>query len=174
MAVELTRSFIIGLIVVGGCLAVAALLLTRSVYRVFNPYLDREIAGPLVISDEWLEVSPQELLRPERQVQYLVLEMDDSVRASDFSEKGDPWGVVLQDGSIASLEAQIVDDDEKVYELNAPGFFVDPSGSRPLLRIFGRTGLPTDKTFRKVRIRSSSPVACKRILWRCFNHWDVK
>jgi hypothetical protein len=166
---------IAGLIVVGSCLAVAALLLARSIHRVFNPYLDREIAGPVVIPTEWLEVAPQEPLRPQRQIQDLVLELDGSVKAPKYGEKGyHCWGVVLQDGSIATLEAQIVDDGGKVYELNAPSFIIDPSGSRPLLRKFSRIGLPTDKIFRKVRIRSSCPVTCKRILWRCYNPWEVK
>ena len=39
---------------------------TGEIYRLFNPYLDQEIAGPTTISSEWLEIVPKQPVRAER------------------------------------------------------------------------------------------------------------
>ena len=77
-----------------------------EIYRLFNPYLDREIAGPTTISSEWLEIVPKQPLRVERQIQYMILDV-----ADPFEPLYDKWSLRLRDGSVVKPEVQLIDED---------------------------------------------------------------
>jgi hypothetical protein len=138
-----------------------------TIYRFFNPYLDREVSGPITISNEWMEITPKEPLRAERQIQFLVLDLDKSIRA-----ERDGWGLVLPNGSITTPEVQLIDKDGIIYGLTQPSVWLSPS-TGVTLRQFSSPDLPKDKVYRAVRIRSNKPVRCDRIFWRSYNQWDV-
>jgi hypothetical protein len=161
------------LIIVGTavCLAVLALgvLTCRDLYsRLTNPYLDQEISGPRVLSDEWLEIVPDKPLRPERIVQQIIIYVDKPVTMDR-----DSWDLVLPDGSRVSPEVELVDEDGNIYELTVPSAVENPNSNEAFQRGFGLRGLPKDKVYRAVRIKSAKPVRVLKIVWRCYDPRDI-
>ena len=133
------KAKIIMLVVGSVCLlpiAFFALSKLGEVYRLFNPYLDREITGPTTISSEWLEIMPKQPLRVERQIQYMILDV-----ADPFEPIYDKWSLRLHDGSVVKPEVQLVDENGNVYDLTSPA--LDNKGIA--LR---NSDLPRDKVYR--------------------------
>jgi hypothetical protein len=145
-------------------------IMSMNIYRsLFNPYLDRTISGEITITDAWVEISPHEPLRADREIQEVVLAVKQPVKV----ESGG-WGLVLTDGSTADLEVQIIDEDGNIYNLTSPTYTVSPGSKEPMSAGFGMRDLPKNKTYRTVRIRSSKPLVCARIYWRCYYPEDMK
>jgi hypothetical protein len=142
--------------------------MSADLYRFFNPYLDRDIAGPVTISSEWLEIVPQRPLLVERQIQMIVLDLDKSIKL-----ERDGWGLVLPDGSVVKPQVQVISDDGKTYDLNHPAFWWNPSTGVTYAEFSLLELLPKDRTYRQVRIRADKAVRCNRIFWRNYNQWDV-
>lgn len=154
----------IALVVGSICLvpiAIFGFLKLGEVYRLFNPYLDREIVGPTTVSSEWLEIKPKQPLSVERQIQYLILDV-----ADPFEPVYEQWSLRLRDGTVVKPEVQLVDENGGVYDLTSPA--LDNKGIG-----FRNSDLPRDRVYRKVRIRSDKPIRLSRIYWRCYNQWDV-
>ena len=152
---------LLGLICVLG-IVIVNLTVTGQIYRLFNPYLDRDIAGPTTISSEWVEIVPKPPLRAERQIQYLMLDV-----ADPFEPVYESWSLRLKDGSLVQPQVQLIDESGKVYELTSPA--LDEKGIG-----FKSSNLPTDRAYRTVRIRSDKPVQLSRVYWRCYNQKDLK
>lgn len=152
------------------CLGVSTVItiwIAGRIYRWYNPYLDRNIAGPTTIDSTWMEFEPEAPLKVERQIYQVALELDGSIK----KEPG-AWGIMLPDGSIVKMEVQLVGDDGITYDLDSPSFFFAYTGET--LVKFSRRDLPRDRTFVKVRIRTDQPINCRRIFWRNYNQWDVE
>lgn len=145
-----------------------AVFISIKVYRVFNPNLDREISGAVTITAEWLEIRPEDPLRPEREIHQVVLDVEKPVTAQTNS-----WGLVLPDGSVVTPEVQLIDESSNVYSLTEPSFNTN-SSTGLTLRGFSLRNLPKDRLYTKVRVRSSKPIRVSRILWRSYNPWDRK
>jgi hypothetical protein len=138
-----------------------------EIYRLFDPYLDREIAGPTTVSSEWLEIIPTKPLRVERQIQMIVLDLDKTIKL-----ERDGSGLVLPDGSVVTPQVQLVGDDGKAYDLDHPSSWSNPSTGATFAE-FSLPELPKDRAYHQVRIRADKPVRCNRIFWRNYNQWDV-
>src|SRR5438045_5362539 len=109
------RSTVILLVVGFVCLTpIAILSLSKlgEIYRLFDPYSDEQIAGPTIVSSDWLEIAPKKPLKVERQIQMIVLDLDKSIKLERDGT------LVLPDGSTVTPEVQLVGDDGKTYELN--------------------------------------------------------
>jgi hypothetical protein len=130
-------------------------------YRLFDPYSDRELSGPVTISSEWTEIIPKEPLKAERQIQYLTLDIADA-----FLPDYDLGKVKLSNGALVLPEVQLEDDKGTTYNLDRSG--IDQKGM-----VFFMHELPKDKRYRVVRVRSATPIRCSRIYWRSYNQWDV-
>jgi hypothetical protein len=157
------RGLLIGLC---GLLVVAGLFV-GPVYRFFFPYLDQEVSGPIIITTDWTEIKPKKSLRVVRQIQMLVLDLDRTL-----SVERDGWGIVLPDGSTVTPEVQLIDEDGKIYVLNHPGSWWNPSTGETHREFFA-PDLPKSKIYPTVRIRSAKPIHCNKIFWRNYNQWDV-
>jgi hypothetical protein len=145
------------------------------VYRFIHPYLDRDIVGSITISPDWIEIVPTEPLRPDREFQYVVLDIEPPVK----SNAPQSLGLLLPDDSVVVPQIQLIDQDGKVYELNVAyqrgGEKFGPPPSRPWETGFAsHEDLPKGRVFRAIRIRCDKPIRCARIYWRCFDPWDVK
>jgi hypothetical protein len=161
------------LIIVGAatCLAVLTLGVLGSIdlyRRLTNPYLAQEISGPRVLSDEWLEIVPDKPLRPERIVQEIIIYVDKPV-----TKDRDFWDLVLPDGSRVTPEVELVDEDGNIYKLTLPSAVENPNSIEAFQRGFGLRGLPKDKVYRTVRIKSAKPVKVLKIVWRCYDPRDI-
>jgi hypothetical protein len=140
---------------------IVGLYMSVDLYHFFNPYLDREISGPMTISSQWIEIVPKKPLSVQRQIQYMILDVIDP-----FDPDYDQWSLRLQDGSIVTPEVQLVDESGNTYNLTSPA--LDSKGIG-----FRNSELPKDRAYRAVRIRSNKPIKLSRIYWRCYNQWDV-
>jgi hypothetical protein len=134
-----------------------------------NPFIDRELSGPVTLKSEWLELNPDEPLKVARGTQELTLFPDPPIQMVD-----DPSGkelLVASDGRDADIEAELIGADGITYR-SAPGRSETMTGN---LKITSRSlrfkGLPKDVTYNKVRIKSSARYPVKKILWRCYN-WN--
>jgi hypothetical protein len=161
------------LIIVG--LAVSLTLLVLVVLggvdllkRMMNPYIDQEISGPGVLSNDWLEITPAKPLRADRIVQQVVIYVEKPI-----TEEAYGWSLVLPDGSRVTPEVELVAEDGNIYELNVPSSATYPNSVEALQRGFGFRGLPKDKLYRKVRLRSAKPVNVLKIVWRCYDPRDI-
>src|SRR5258708_10775623 len=155
---------IVLLVIVVICLLPVAffgLVKVGEIYRLFDPYLDQEIAGPTIISPEWQKLVPKKPLRVERQIQIIVLDLDKSIKMESAG-----WGVVLPDGSVVKPEVELIGNDGKTYALSHRSFSWNPATATTRAE-FSLSDLPQDKTYREVRIRSEKSISVSRIYWRC-------
>src|SRR5262249_23170450 len=132
------------------------------------PYLDREIASKVTIGPKWLEISPERPLTADREIQEIILWVESPVRPN-----ANPLACLLPDGSFAIPEAELVGEDGRVYRLTAYGDTVYPRIKDHFDARLYNLNLPRGRTYRTVRIRCDQEIPVKRILWRCYNPWEV-
>jgi hypothetical protein len=132
--------------------------------RKANPFLDREISGPVTISSEWMEITPQEPLKPEHEVNAVTL-MFASEYIPDYKENG----LRFSDGTVMVPEVQLIDQDGKVYALGIESMGPKGMGFAFFDPISHLESLPKDKVYRTVRIRSDKPIECSKLVWRGYN-----
>lgn len=154
-----------------GLLALAfTAFFSYKAFRMYNPYVDREISGPLVLSDQWLEIEFKEPLYPERPANEISI-----VFAEEYAERVAGFGLILPDGQLLSPEIQLVDVNGKIFELN----LVTSLGPRGFSRGMGdpitwKESLPRSRQYRAVRIRSEKTVQVLRVFWRSYDPSDFK
>lgn len=142
----------------------------QKIYRVYNPYLEYEISGPMTVSEEWTEISFTKLLSPQRSENEISLDLENTYSPSRNEE-----GLISSDGSIVSPEIQLVDQEGNIFELNKviglgpQGFskgMIDPKTWQDTL--------PKDRSYKAIRIRSDKPLKVTRIFWRSYDPKDMK
>jgi hypothetical protein len=149
-------------VVVGG------LVIANQLHRIVNPYLDSQITGPITITSQWQDVRPDQPLRPERKTQYVVLEVADTLNTPNPSVEP-----TLPDGSTVTIQVQLIDQKGVTYELTSPA----GDNRTQIWRGMGiekSQALPDGTVFDVVRIRSSHPIRCSRIIWRSYDPRDFK
>src|SRR5712691_3577588 len=125
------------------------------------PYIDRELSGPVTLNDEWLELTPKEPLKVQRDTQELTLFPDPPIKTVN----GDQVPAV-------NIEAELIDSKGEVHR-SSPGLSETLTGHLEITsRSLDFKDLPRDITYKTVRIRSSAPYHVKKILWRCYNWSD--
>ena len=159
-----------GMILSGGVLILSAALASACAF-LRNPFIDRELSGPVTLKQEWLELNPKEPLKVARDTQELTLFPDPPIQMVD-----DPThkrSLIPSDGREADIEAELLGSDGVTYR-STPGVSETMTGNLKVTsRLLGFRDLPKGVTFTKVRIKSSAPYPVKRILWRCYNWSDV-
>ncbi len=150
-------------------LAFADIVLYK-VQRMYKPYLDREISGPVKLERQWLEINFKEPLSPERPANEISLVFEEV-----YEDRVAGRGLQLPNGQLLSPEMQLVDSQGEVFELNQ----VAALGPRGLSRSMGdpinwKETLPRDRTYRALRIRSDTIVNVTRIFWRSYDPADFK
>ena len=133
--------------------AVGAYCLTKRQRR--SPFTDHTIASVTTISTEWLEITPEKPLKPEKDEQQVGLYLE-----GPFSSPLDaPDGVRVADASVVTPEVELVDTEGNVIRLEWSG----TRGTRILS--FGLLKKLGGREYRTVRIRADKPIKCKEILW---------
>ena len=143
------------------------LVLSCSLSSKIYPDLDRDISGPVTITSEWFEITPQEPLKPEREVQNVI------VWFAIPYQTGNPPALIFEDGATVTPEVQLVDRQGNTFNLRASAAASTGFGYRCCDGVFDKE-LPKDRTYRSVRIRSARPIQASKIVWRCYNPWDHK
>lgn len=151
-------------------IAVSAFLLVR-VYRVLNPYLDVEVCGPLTVTSEWVEITPQAPLDASRQVQYLYLHT-----VEPFVPDYPSWGIRFPDGSVVVPQVELIDRQGTAHPLKASSFSLLDRSRTDLISGIGFRGPALVRTapYQRVRIRSDRNLKLSRIIWRNYNQSDRK
>lgn len=139
--------------------------------RIPSPYIDQQLAGTITLTPQWLELTPKEPLRVERDTQEVTLFPDPPIKMVD-----DPTGrrsLIAADRRDAVIEAELIDS-KGVTHRARPGVSETMTGD---LRVTSRSlsfkDLPKDVTYTKVRIKSSASYPVRKILWRCYNWSEV-
>ena len=151
-------------------IAVSAFLLVR-VYRLLNPYLDVEVCGPLTVTSDWVEVTPQAPLESSRQVQYLYLHT-----VEPFVPDYPSWGIRFPDGSVVVPQVELIDRQGTAHPLKASSFSLRDRSRTDIISGIGfrSPALAGTGPYQRVRIRSDRNLKLSRIIWRNYNQSDRK
>jgi len=133
-----------------------------------------KLAGPVGITDEWLELKPTEPLRAERDSQMVVLELESPFRYDLYGDgkganKG--HGILMPDGDVINPEIEIIDQYGNTFKLVWSGARRSFS---PVYDLPYPNKWPRDRQYTTVRIRSPRPIECKAIYWFCESSKDQK
>jgi len=170
------------LIILGVLCCIPGLLFALFIYGLVTSETQRQISGPITISSDWVEITPEKAMKPSQQTQGVILGVSDA--HTPYTAPYDPndkswdqsWAMRFPDGSLVRPEVQIVDEYGKVYDLKSPSFTHkdrtkgDATGGMGFTRSFDPSidsNLPKDRVYRTVRIRSDTPIHCSRIIWEC-------
>jgi hypothetical protein len=165
-AINLDDKREVSLFIVAGVGALALLVIVGGlIYWFATSDSEQIVSGPVSLSSQWTEFVPQKPLRPLKQSQEIVLDVDPSeglVEDNLHLER-----IQLSNGSLLLPQIQLVDSQGKVFDAEVSRYPV------PSLYKNGISGyvsnLPRDREFTKVRVRSDSPVRLSRIVWHCHN-----
>jgi hypothetical protein len=152
------------LLVIGALCVV--LVVALLLYRRMGPLptlTDRDVAGSMAITSQWLEIAPAPALKPSGKASLLILELD-----GDYTPDFQAQMLRFPDGTLGMPEVQLVDQQGNVFPLH---FLMvhhrDRTGSNVMGGAgFGAPDLPTDRSYGKVRVRSDKPMKCSKIIWR--------
>jgi len=161
-----------GIILFCAAIAGGMIITYCKIARLFNPYNERQISGPIVITSDWTEIKPKQPLIMDRPVQEIVLALDKTIQLDPLN-----WKLLLSDGTSATPEVQLIDRSGNIYDL--PGYSADERKGEVWLRGFGMglvasQQLPAGTVFTTVRLRSDRSVRCSRISWRTYDPKDLK
>ena len=151
------------LLIALGVLCIIALIVLILYWRLAPSTSNRDIAGSIEITSQWLEIKPEPPLNSSKKIQLVLLEL-----AGDYTPDFQSQGIRFSDGLSVVPEVQLVDENGKVFPLKLVMVnHRDRSGSSVMARVgFGAPDLPQDKDYRMVRIRSDKPIECSRIVWQ--------
>src|SRR5689334_6889668 len=143
-------------------LTCVALLGSLSICGGGERFVDRTIKKDTTLTSQWVDITLDKPLKPQRGVQAVMLYLADPYEA-DLEMKG----VRMGDGSFVKPEVQLVDTAGNTYLLEYYGLF-----GRKLI-IFTLRDQLMGREYRTVRVRSEKPIHCREIFWRCYYTRDI-
>ena len=143
-----------------------ALLLFLFAYIAIIVYVnwpsDREIAADIRVSREWSEILISPALTTNHRSQSIILKIENF----NVDRNSNNFDVRLSDGTVVSPEIEIYDESGTRFEMRRGGF----SMKRFDGVVFRPDGdLPSEREYKKVRIRSDIPFNCEQIYWRDYD-----
>jgi hypothetical protein len=152
------------LFVVAGVCGLALLVFVGDlIYAIASSDSEQIVSGPTTLSAQWTEFAPRKPLRPSKQTQEIVLDVEPSEGLVE--DNLHPERMQLSNGVFLHPQIQLVDSQGNLFNAEVSRYPV------PSLYKNGLSGyvsdLPKDRTFTKVRVRSDSPVRLSRIVWHC-------
>jgi len=115
-------------------------------------------------------MTPKNPLLAERRVRELHVAVP---RVERWKDSELPRAVfILPDGKEFVIEAQLVDQNGKVWPLEAQPAIVGTGQGQVL--VLPAKGLPDGTRIKTVKLRSTSPIQCLRVEWVCYNPEDTK
>lgn len=136
-------------------------------FRIFFPYIDREISGPVTLNQEWLELTPEEPLTGYRDTQTVIL-YPEGLRWDTVNER---TGLFLRDGPPISVEVELVDRNGGTHRVNATEQATGKGDVSTMGFYFEEAS--KGMVYKTLRVKSSAPLKVKKILWRCYNSGEV-
>ena len=133
------------------------------IYGLATSDSEQIVSGPMTVSAQWTEFVPRKPLRPMKQFQEIVLDVDPSEGL--IEDNLHPDRMLLSNGVRLSPQIQLVDSQGNVFNAEVSRYPVPSLYENGLSGYF--SNLPEDREFTKVRVRSDSPVRLSRIVWHC-------
>jgi hypothetical protein len=164
LSMIVNKSISIGLLIVFIILFAGGLTIKMVFFRQYirNVVLIENV----VIAPEWKEVGTPDLLKVEKDNQYISLLLE-----SPFEDDTRAGGIKAPDGTIIKPEIRLVDDEGREYSLHYGGARRFEDGVFVNYRY--EANLPPDKHFAKVIIRSAASIPLRQILWSGYNTKDL-
>ncbi len=121
------------------------------------------VSGPVTVSSQWMEFSPEKPLLPAKQYQVILLEVD--LAEALVVDNLNLEHIQLGSGVVVKPEIELVDSQGNVFIAEV---YRSPVPSYLDNSIVGNVrDLPQDRKYTKVRVRSNAPVRLARIVWYC-------
>jgi hypothetical protein len=143
-------------------LTCVACLASLSICGGGERFVDRTIKGDTTLTPEWMQIALETPLKPKRDVQAIILYLEDPYVADLEMD-----GVRMPDGTLVKPEVQLVDLAGNALTLKYYGLF----GQK--LIIFTLRDQLMGREYRMVRVRSEKPIRLKEIFWRCYYTRDI-
>lgn len=153
---------VIFFIVAGSCGLVLLALVAWIVVGLVTSDSKRSLSGPLTLSSNWIEISPDKPIRPAKQYQDIVLYVDpvDSLVKDNLH-----WErIQTTGGAQLKPEVQLFDQTGNMFTAS-----VVNSESNENSLVAQIPELPTDRTYNTLRLRSDKPIRLSRVVWHCWN-----
>jgi hypothetical protein len=146
-------------VLIAALFGVCVLLFGLFVLSAVMSHRDREISGELVLSPEWVEVTPDKPLSFPKRSQGIVLYIAEPLVPDNL----DLTRPRLTDGTLIRPEVQLVEQDGSVADVE---LLRAPSPSMHHNSLGGHVRrLPEGRVYTKVRVRCDRPLRVSRIIW---------
>jgi hypothetical protein len=151
-----------------GIAILAVLFLGYFAYMFNHQKISEEVASNLSISSDWTVIKPESPMKTRRDFQSVLLKIENS-------KHNDKFDIILPDGTIVNPEVEISDEYGNTYRLNSKSAFANNYDSESKtfeLSYAGFSksgGLPEDRVYTEVRIRSDKPFVASKIIWHNYN-----
>jgi hypothetical protein len=122
-----------------------------------------KLSGPVTIGSEWVELHPASPLKPDKTFQWVVLELEPPLKYDGDREGSGPdrgKGILMPDGETINPEVEAIDQYDNPFKLVFRGALGGPIYGYP-----DPNGLPRDREYKVIRMRSPKPVKCKAVYW---------
>ena len=134
-----------------------------------------KLSGALTISDQWIELQPQKPLKADKDLHYVVLDLeppftDDLLNKGQGPDKG--RGVLMPDGEVINPEIEIFDEYGNSFKLTYHGSTGAFRSNQDTAYAYPKDEFPRDRVYKRVRIRSRRPIKVKAIYWFCDSSKD--
>jgi hypothetical protein len=149
-------------IVLGGSLVGVGAWYMRSSQN--SAFKDSVLVENLLISTEWQEIEAKDLIKIKGDRQFLSIVIDEPFEG-DLRKPG----IRTPEGEIFNPEIRLIDKEGNKYEL-----VYDGSLGNMRINYASKDGLPEDRVFDKIMIRSKVPIKAKKVIWTFYNAKDLK
>ena len=149
---------------VGGICALAILVFgTWLVIGIATSESEQVVSGPVILSSQWLELAPKTSLRPTKQFQNIVLEVDPTEGLVE--DNLHPERMQIASGVLLKPEIQLLDSQGNIFVAEVTRSKVPSRYNNGLVGYV--SDLPRDRTYARVRVRSNVPIHLSKIVWHC-------
>jgi hypothetical protein len=124
-----------------------------------------KLSGSQTISDQWIDLRPRQPVKPDKDLQYVVLDLEPPYKDSPGLKKD--LGILMPDGEVINPDIEVIDQYDKTYQLvyaGSTGAFPNPDTKYALPN---GDEFPRDRLYKTVRIRSPRPIKVRAIYWFC-------
>ncbi|MEZ5424324.1 MAG: hypothetical protein R2682_14685 [Pyrinomonadaceae bacterium] len=143
------------------------------VWRLFSheTLKSKVLATDFEITSDWKEVGSFDELMMDKDYRYISLQIEPPFEAYTIADPSKS-GIKIPGGKIVNPEIKVVDAEENEYPLVYSGHL--ESGANVFVNYKVERGLPRDKDYQKVKLRSDFPMTVKAVLLSGYDQSDLK
>jgi hypothetical protein len=149
-----------------------------ALYSLKKMHIRREIAKDVLISSDWTVIKPRSPLKIRKRFQEILLLLENCQQNILKNRENLIFSDETVINSSKQITVEILDEDGNKYNLKSGKYTIgnfDEENGRVSVSSAGfkslKVGLPKNKTFKEVRIRSEKPFQCKTVIW---HDYDMK